>query len=290
MQYTNGRPTCSWQRRREATINNRKHYCHFVTCPSPQYDCSVPSLPRESWMIYPGLQVDAGKRREEKIHSKRENVSIQSFSINEAEDFLNTSMKLNQIPTYRRGDRQLLCVFTAYSVLPDGTVILSRMRKVHLNKAGRAQHSSKPMEKLKDIFPISKRFSPYPHRMLCSLGIIIFLAEKQNCPNLPQIQVLIARSKESKAERMRGIRFRVRKFWDCFPQNVQQQKLWLPLKCNSTCIPLYEPQGHSCSHIHVVLVLFFMEKEWLQVSLQHTRKCLLEKQALKASTYPDIKR
>lgn len=161
-QYTNGRPTCSWQRRREATINNRKHYCHFVTCPSPQYDCSVPSLPRESWMIYPGLQVDAGKRREEKIHSKRENVSIQSFSINEAEDFLNTSMKLNQIPTYRRGDRQLLCVFTAYSVLPDGTVILSRMRKVHLNKAGRAQHSSKPMEKLKDIFSHQQEIFPIP--------------------------------------------------------------------------------------------------------------------------------
>lgn len=166
-QYTNGRPTCSWQRRREATINNRKHYCHFVTCPSPQYDCSVPSLPRESWMFYPGLQVDAEKRREEKLHSKRENVSIQSFSINEAEDFLNASMKLNQIPVYRRGDRQPLCVFTAYSVLPDGTVVLTRMRKVHLNKAGRAQHSSKPMEKLKDILPISKRF---PHTLTtCSV-------------------------------------------------------------------------------------------------------------------------
>lgn len=120
-------------------------------------------------MISPGLLVDAGNEREEKIHSKRENVSIQSFSINEAEDFLETSMKLDQTPTY--GGRRVVTgsyyIFTAYSVFPNGTVILSRMRKVHLNKAGRAQHSSKPTENLTDIFPISKRF---PHTLTaCSV-------------------------------------------------------------------------------------------------------------------------
>ena len=118
-------------------------------------------------MISPGLQVDGRKEREEKIHSERENVSIQSFSINEAEDFLKTSMMLNQTPTHRRGDRQILYVFTAYSVLLDGTVILGGMRKVRLNKAGRAQQSSKQTEKLKAIFPVSKRF---PHTLTaCSV-------------------------------------------------------------------------------------------------------------------------
>jgi len=118
-------------------------------------------------MISPGLSVDAGKERETKTHSKRQNVSKHSFSVNEAEDLLKTSMKLNRTPRYRRGDRQLLCVFTAYSILPEGTATLRGMRKAHLSKAGRAQHFSKPTEKLKDIFPISKRF---PHTLTaCSV-------------------------------------------------------------------------------------------------------------------------
>lgn len=45
------------------------------------------------------------QEREEKIHRERDNVLIQSFSINEAEDFL----KLNQTLTHRRGDRQQIC-------------------------------------------------------------------------------------------------------------------------------------------------------------------------------------
>lgn len=119
-------------------------------------------------MISPGLQV--GKQMEQKIHSERKNVSIQSFSISEAEELLETAMKFNQTHTYRRGDSQLLCIFTAFSVLPDGTVILSWMRKVCLNKAGRAQQSSKPTEKPKGVPPISKRFSRTLTTLLCSLG------------------------------------------------------------------------------------------------------------------------
>lgn len=72
-------------------------------------------------MISPGLQVDSGKEREQKIYSERKNVSIQSFSISEAEELVETAMKLNQTHTYRRGDNQLLCVFTAYSVLIQNT-------------------------------------------------------------------------------------------------------------------------------------------------------------------------
>lgn len=235
-------------------------------------------------MISPGLQVDAGKEREEKIHSKRENVSIQSFSINEAEDFLKTSMKLNQTPTYRRGDKQLLCVFTAYSVFRGGTGILSRMRKVHLNKAGRAQNSSKPTEKLKTYFSHQQEISPYLHRIFCSLGIIFGWEAEFNL--LPQIWVLIARSKESKAEGMRGIRFRVKKFWYCFPTGGRAAKTMVTFEMQLNLYTLVWATGsllllHPC----VPSTLLYGEGMAVRVAASH-KKVPLGEAGLKGKYLP----
>lgn len=78
--------------------------------------------------------------------------------------------------------------FTGYSVFPDGTVMLSRLRKFHLNKERRAQHSSKSTEKPKDFFPSARDF---PESSLHALfpGNHLSLAKKQKAIYCPKSTV-----------------------------------------------------------------------------------------------------
>lgn len=63
---------------------------------------------------------------------------------------------------------------------------------------------------------------------------------------------MVARSKESNTEGIRDVRFRVRKFWVCFPVGGTAAKTMV----------IFEMQ----LNLYVFLVLF-MEMGWLKVSL-----------------------